>query len=106
LTKTDDLLPVVSYRELNMELSDIFQALGMLGGISMPFFNIPLIVKICRRRSSKDISLSWVLGVWICIALITPSAIQSQDIVFRIFGIVNLVFFSCVMIIVLRYRKG
>jgi uncharacterized protein with PQ loop repeat len=89
-----------------MKLSDILQATGMLAGILMPFFNIPLIVKIFRRRSSKDISLSWALGVWICIVLITPSAVRSQDNVFRIFGIINLIFFSGVMFAVFRYRRG
>ena len=100
------VIPIVFNPEINMKFSDILQILGIVGAISMPFFNIPLILKIWRRRSSKDISLSWALGVWICIVLITPSALCSPDNVFRIFGIVNLVFFSGVMIAVLRYRRG
>jgi uncharacterized protein with PQ loop repeat len=45
----------------------IIQAIGMLSGIIMPLFNIPLILRIIRRRSSGDISLVWVIGVWSCV---------------------------------------
>lgn len=89
-----------------MDLTEISRIIGMIAGIGMPFFNIPLIIKIWRRRSSKDISMSWALGVWICILLMTPSALKSPDAVFRVFGIVNLVFFSGVIIAVLRFRRG
>jgi hypothetical protein len=44
----------------------IIQAIGMLSGIIMLLFNIPLILRIIRRRSSGDISLVWVIGVWSC----------------------------------------
>jgi hypothetical protein len=45
-----------------MELS--FQILGVVSGVLMPLFNIPLILRIARRRSSEDISVAWVVGVW------------------------------------------
>ena len=107
LTKTAGSFHVRSiYPETIMDFPDFFRWLGMVAGIAMPFFNIPLILKIKRRRSSKDISLSWVLGVWICIVLMTPSAVHSSDQVFRVFGIVNLVFFSGVTVAVLRFRGG
>ena len=40
---------------------------GVASGILMPFFNIPLIVRIIRRGSSDDISLVWAARVWICV---------------------------------------
>ena len=89
-----------------MDLTDLNRVIGMIAGVGMPFFNIPLIIKIWKRRSSKDISLSWALGVWVCIVLMTPSALRSPDIVFRAYGIVNVIFFSGVMLAVLRFRRG
>jgi len=77
----------------------------MVAGVALPFFNIPLIIKLIKRKSSKDLSLSWALGVWICIVLMTPQALRSQDITFRLFGIVNIIFFSAVAFFVLKYRR-
>ena len=71
----------------------------------MPLFNIPLIIRIIRRRSSADISVSWVMGVWICALLMAPSGFTSKDVVWRSFNIVNLVLFTGVVIAVWRYRK-
>ncbi len=85
---------------------EIFQKIGLVASIVMPLFNIPLIVKIVKRRSSADISISWVMGVWICCLLMAPSGFTSQDIVWRSFNIVNLVLFTGVVIAVLWYRKG
>ena len=83
----------------------IIENIGLVAAIVMPFFNIPLIVKIIRRRSSIDISMSWVMGVWICALLMAPSGFTSKDIVWRCFNIVNLVLFTGVVIAVWRYRK-
>ena len=80
------------------------QWLGLIGAIVMPFWNIPLIFKIERRKSSQDFSLSWALGAFACIVLMLPSAIVSPDHVFKAFGIVNTVLFGLVVIQVLRYR--
>jgi len=81
------------------------QFLGVVGAVVMPLWNIPLILKIIRRKSSADISLWWAVGVWICILLMAPAGFVSQDIVLKIFSIVNLVLFSCVVFIVLMYRE-
>ena len=81
------------------------QKMGTLGAIALPFFNIPLIVRILQRKSSKDFSLSWVIGVWVCILLMTPQALRSSDESFRAFGILNILFFSVVLVMVLRYRN-
>jgi len=86
-------------------VSDWIEKVGMVSGIALPFFNIPLIVKIIKRKSSKDLSLTWALGVWVCIVLMTPQALRSRDITFRVYGIVNIIFFTIVTFFVLKYRK-
>ena len=73
----------------------------MLSGIIMPLFNIPLILRIIRRRSSGDISLVWVIGVWSCVIAMLPSSLQSPDPVLVVFGIINSLFFSAVLFTVL-----
>ena len=80
------------------------QALGMLSGVLMPFFNIPLILRIVRRGSSEDISLAWVIGVWFCVVGMVPSSLQSSDLVLYIFGTVNVVFFTGVLGAVLYFH--
>ncbi len=87
-----------------MSYEYIVKIVGTGASVIMPFFNIPLIIKIRKRGSSRDISLTWTLGVWVCILLMSPCAITSTDYVFRIFGIVNLVLFSAVVFFVIRYR--
>lgn len=86
-------------------MKNISQTLGLIGGIGMPFWNIPLMVRIVRRRSAMDISLGWLFGVWGCIVLMAPSALTSPDPILRGFGWSNLILFSVVVVVVLRYRK-
>jgi uncharacterized protein with PQ loop repeat len=83
----------------------MIEHIGQAAAIVMPLWNIPLIVKIIRRRSSADISMSWVMGVWVCALLMAPSGFVSKDMVFRSFNIVNLVLFTGVVIAVWKYRK-
>ena len=85
---------------------DIIDKIGLVAGIILPLWNIPLIVKIIRRKSSQDISLWWAMGVWICILLMAPAGFRSKDIVWRTFNYANVVFFSCVAITTLCYRNG
>jgi len=82
------------------------QKIALIAAIVLPFWNIPLIMRIIKRKSSKDISIFWVVGVWTCFVLMAPEAIKSPDIVWRTFNIVNLVLFTAVFITVLSYRKG
>ena len=77
---------------------------GLIAGVLLPLWNIPLVLRIGRRRSSADISLAWAVGVWACILLMLPAALVSSDVVFRIFSILNAVFFTAVVIQVFRYR--
>ena len=83
---------------------NILENIGLVAAVVMPLWNIPLIVKIVRRKSSADISKSWVMGIWICAILMAPSGFTSKDIVCRCFNIVNLVLFTGVVIAVWRYR--
>jgi len=84
----------------------MIQRIALVAAIILPFWNIPLIVKIIKRKSSKDISLSWALGVWTCLALMAPSGFVSNDLVWRVFNIINFIFFSLVVLSVLVYRKN
>ncbi len=88
---------------MNKDLIDI---LGLIAAVVMPLFNIPLIMRIISRRSSADISLWWATGVWVCILFMTPSGLRSDDIVWRTFNVVNLVFFTLVFITTMIFRKG
>jgi len=82
----------------------MIETLGMIAAVTLPFFNIPLILRIRRRKSSRDISLAWALGVFGCLAVMLPAGLRSEDLVFRVFAVVNLGFFSAVVVQVLRYR--
>ncbi|OGX29333.1 MAG: hypothetical protein A3B78_01455 [Omnitrophica WOR_2 bacterium RIFCSPHIGHO2_02_FULL_67_20] len=82
----------------------LLEAVGMVAAAAMPLWNVPLILRIERRRSSGDISLAWVLGVWACILLMSPAAVRSSDPAFRLFGWMNLVLFTGVVVQVLRFR--
>jgi len=76
----------------------------LVSAIILPFFNIPLIVKIVKRRSAHDISLSWLWGVWVCTVLMAPSGLSSVDPVWHYYTIINLITFTGVVIAVWRYR--
>jgi len=80
------------------------QTFGMICAIAMPFFNIPLIHRIWKRKSSEDISLVWVIGAWLCIVGMTPASLTSLDPVLRAFGVVNILFFTGVLVSVLIFH--
>jgi len=81
------------------------EQVGLVAAVVMPLWNIPLIIRIIRRRSSEDISTLWVMGVWICALLMAPSGFMSKDIVWRAFNIMNIILFTGVVIVVFQYRK-
>ena len=82
----------------------MIEIIGIISAVVLPFWNIPLIIRIEKRKSSKDISLLWAIGVWVCLILMFPAAITSEDIVFKTFSIVNMSLFSLVVIQTFRYR--
>ncbi len=81
------------------------ERIAFVAAIILPLWNIPLIVRVIKRKSSKDISIYWALGVWICFLLMAPEAFTSPDPVWRAFNIMNLILFTAVVITVLAYRK-
>lgn len=82
----------------------ILYLISAWAGCVLPLFNIPLIMRIVKRKSADDISLVWVFGVWICILLMSPAAFTSQDMAFRMFGWVNVIFFTGVVVATVKYH--
>ncbi len=81
------------------------QTIALIAAVVLPLWNIPLIARMIKRKSSADISLYWAAGVWTCFVLMAPEAFKSPDIVWKTFNIVNLVLFSVVLVVILYYRK-
>lgn len=81
------------------------QKIALVAAIILPLWNIPLIMRIVKRKSSEDISIYWVVGVWTCFALMAPAGFTSQDPVWRVFNITNFILFTSVLVTVLIYRK-
>lgn len=81
------------------------ELLALVASVVMPLWNIPLIIKIVQRKSSEDLSLSWMWGVWTCMLLMVPWAFITTDKVLRVFSIVNFILFSGVAVAVVKYRK-
>lgn len=86
-------------------MTNVIQNIGLAAAVVLPLWNIPLIVRIIKRKSSGDISIFWALGVWVCFVLMAPSGFTSKDLVWKVFNMVNLILFSGVVITVLIFRK-
>ncbi len=85
----------------------IMEHVPMVAAAALPLFDIPLIVRIIRRRSSADISVSWIVGLWVCSVGMAPAAIiSSEDLVWKTFNVVNVILLTGVLIAVIYYRKG
>jgi len=82
----------------------MIRTIGFIAAVILPFWNIPLILRMERRKSSGDLSLWWTLGVFACSLVMLPSAATSSDAVFKAFSFTNIVLFSGVVVQVLRYR--
>ena len=66
--------------------------IALVASIILPLWNIPLILRIIKRRSSEDISVFWAVGVWICLLGILPSGLKSDFLVWKAFAIGNFLF--------------
>ena len=88
-----------------MNTPETINIVGVVASVVLPLFNIPLILKIRKRGSSKDYSLTWTFGILGCLLLMLPSALLTPDIVFKVFGIINLVAFSIVVFYILKYHS-
>jgi uncharacterized protein with PQ loop repeat len=82
----------------------MIDTIALVASVVLPLFNVPLVVGIEKRKSSKDISLLWTFGVWVCLCLMLPAALTSQDLTFKVFGVINALAFTCVVVQVLRYH--
>lgn len=80
------------------------EIVGLVAGVALPLWNIPLLIRIQKRKSSKDISPVWALGVWGCLLAMLPSGLASPDIAYKAFTISNVVFFAAVVVQVFRFR--
>lgn len=83
----------------------MIQKIALIVSIILPLWNIPFILRIMKRKSSHDVSLSWAVGVWVCLVLIAPSGFTSRDTVWRTYNIANFISFSAVLVTVLLHRK-
>lgn len=83
----------------------MIKIIGLIAAIVLPFWNIPLILRIMERKSSRDISLGWAYGVFGTLLAMLPAALVSEDLVFKVFNLVNISLFSVVVVMVVRYRK-
>ena|ERR1700687_1991475 len=84
----------------------VIQKLGMVSAVVMPFFDIPLIARIVRRKSSEDISLVWTFGIWICILGMVPASWVSPDPILFAFAIVNVILFTAVVASVVWFHPA
>jgi uncharacterized protein with PQ loop repeat len=84
----------------------LIDKIAFVAAIVLPLFNIPLIIRMVKRKSSEDISLWWVFGVWACILLMAPASFQSEDVVWRFFNYNNILMFTAVVFTTIKYRKS
>ena len=87
-----------------MDQSALIRITGLIAAVALPFCNVPLLIRIARRKSSADISPAWAVGVFVCLVAMLPAGLASTDIVFKAYTIANALLFSLVVIQVLRYR--
>lgn len=80
------------------------KTLGLASAVILPFFNIPLIVRIIRRRSSQDISLVWAVGVWACIIGMLPASLSSADRIMVVYSIVNTILFTITVAVIFCFH--
>lgn len=83
------------------------EIISTIAAAALPLFDIPLIVRIVKRKSAADISVTWIVGLWACSVGMAPAAIlSSEDLVWKTFNVVNVILLTGVLIAVLYYRNG
>jgi len=78
--------------------------IGWVAALALPFFNIPLVLRMMKTKSSKDLSIIWVLGIFFCLLAMEPAALLSEDLMFKTFATANLLLFSVVTFFVFYFR--
>ena len=89
---------------INDSAARIIRILGWTAGLVLPLSNIAFILKLRRRRSSQDVSLSAIGLVWLCLMLMLPAALISPDPIFTWSTIINAGLVTVLVIHVIRYR--
>ena len=85
----------------------MWDTIGLWAGIILPLWDIPLIVRIIRRKSSADISLIWMWGLWASSVLMAPSALIANTNKAAVgFNIVNVTALTTLLVVVLKYHRG
>jgi uncharacterized protein with PQ loop repeat len=82
------------------------KTIGLIAATVLPLWDIPLIVRIVRRRSSQDISLIYAVGIWVTAVMMAPSAFVSGDKLAIGFNVMNVIMLTGVMVVTIKYRKG
>ncbi len=81
------------------------QILGLVGGIVLPLWNIPLIVRIAKRKSSVDVSLWWAFGVFVCMLIMLPSALITPDPIYKTYSFMNIFLFGALVTQIARFHN-
>lgn len=95
---------MIQCKIMTLEWNTVWTTMGMVAGLVLPFFNLAQITRMVKCKSSHDVSIVWCIGVWICIMLMLPSALISEDTVYRTFSIANVAFFSALVGTAVYYR--
>ena len=80
----------------------LIETIGFWAGVVLPLFDIPLIYRIIKRKSSADISIIWIVGLWVTSVMLL---ISTKDPLAFGFNIMNVLMLTVVMGVVLKYRK-
>jgi hypothetical protein len=79
--------------------------IALVASIALPLCNLPLILRIIKRRSSDDISIFWAMGVWLCLLAMLPSGLKSDFLVWKVFSVANFSLFSLVALVTLLFHN-
>jgi len=84
-----------------------WDTIAFWAGVVLPLWDIPLILHIIRRKSSADISVVWMWGLWGSSVLMAPSSwLERTNPASIAFNIVNVAALTVLLIVVMKYRKG
>ena len=81
----------------------MFEKIGFWAGVALPLFDIPLIIHVVKRKSSADISMIWIVGLWATSVMLL---IGTKEQMAMGFNIVNVLMLTILMAVVIKYRKA